>query len=261
MGKHRWLKIECFHTGGDPESQRLKGAALNLFHPTASSLFRKTAFSYCDTVSGRQGQGGMEDEMRCRNGFLIAIVLFFSLVCMGFAEDYTLQYFLSKASSKAVDLSKKEKTELLNQLDEVMKQGQEIRTKLVQALQIGEADVRYQEGKFWMTKLEEDQGSIESGFQQIKLLRERPTDLIATIKLYKSLKGLSSNFNTYNNLPSFSALVGDFAPEVELWADPVFYELCLLSLARLKDRETKAPHTEKKPVSRDQKPASKEKRP
>jgi hypothetical protein len=202
-----------------------------------------------------------EDEMRFSKGLLTTIVLFFSLVCMSHAEDYTLQYFLSKASSKTIDLSKKEKTELLNQLDEVMKQGQEIRTKLIQALQIGEADVRYQEGKFWMGKLEEDQGSIESGFQQIKCLRERPTDLVATIKLYKSLKGLSSNFNAYNNLPSFSALVGDFAPEVELWADPVFYELCLLPLARLKDRETKVPHTVKKPVSKDKKPASKEKRP
>jgi len=199
--------------------------------------------------------------MRWCKGFLITVVLFFSLVCISSGEDYTLQHFLSKASSKTIDLSKKEKAELLNQLDEVMKQGQGIRTKLIQALQIGEADVRYQEGKFWMAKLEEDQGSIESGFQQIKLLRERPTDLIASIKLYKSLKGLSSNLNAYNNLPSFSALVGDFAPEVELWADPVFYELCLLPLARLKDRETKAPHAEKKPVSKDKKPASKEKRP
>jgi hypothetical protein len=199
--------------------------------------------------------------MRWCKGFLITVVLFFSLVCISFAEDYTLQYFLSKASSKTIDLSKKEKAELLNQLDEVMKQGQGIRTKLIQALQIGEADVRYQEGKFWMAKLEEDQGSIESGFQQITLLREKPTDLIASIKLYRSLKGLSSNFNAYNNLPSFSALVGDFAPEVELWADPVFYELCLLPLARLKDRETKAPPAEKKPVSKDKKPASKEKRP
>ena len=199
--------------------------------------------------------------MRWCKGFLITVGLFFSLVCISFAEDYTLQYFLSKASSKTVDLSKKEKAELLNQLDEVMKQGQGIRTKLIQALQIGEADVRYQEGKFWMAKLEEDQGSIESGFQQIKLLREKSTDLIASIKLYKSLKGLSSNFNAYNNLPSFSAFVGDFAPEVELWADPVFYELCLLPLARLKDRETKASPAEKKPVSKDKKPASQEKRP
>jgi len=199
--------------------------------------------------------------MRCSEGFFITIVLFFSSVCVTFAEDYTLQYFLSRTSPKTMELSRKEKTELLNQLDEVIRQGQGIRTKLIQALQIGEVDVRYQEGKFWMAKLEEDQGSIESGFQQIKLLREKPTDLVASIKLYKSLKGLSSNFNAYNNLPSLSAFVGDFAPEVELWADPVFYELCLLPLARLKDRETRTPHGDKKPVSKDKKPASQEKRP
>src|SRR4030043_334261 len=176
--------------------------------------------------------------MRCHKIVFVEIILFFGLACISFAEDYNLHYFLSKSSSKTPELSKKEKSELFNQLDEVMKKAQGIRTKLIQALQIGEADVRYQEGKFWMAKLEEDQGSIESGFQQIKLLREKPTDLIASIKLYNSLKGSSSNFNAYNNLPSFSALVGDFAPEVELWADPVFYELCLLPVARLKDRET-----------------------
>jgi hypothetical protein len=198
--------------------------------------------------------------MRYRKIFLAGVVLFFGLASLGRAEDYSLQYFLSKASSKTLELSKREKTELFNQLNELMKQAQGIRTKLIQALQVGETDVRYQEGKFWMTKLEEDQGSIESGFQQIKLLREKPTGLIASIKLYKSLKDLSSNFNAYNNLPSFSALVGDFAPDMELWADPVFYELCLLPLARLKDVETKAtPQTEKKPVSKDKQPASKEK--
>ncbi len=36
---------------GDPESKRLKVAALNLFHPTASPLLRKAVFSYCDTAS------------------------------------------------------------------------------------------------------------------------------------------------------------------------------------------------------------------
>ena len=186
--------------------------------------------------------------------FLIAVALFFGLVCISFAEDYSLRYFLSKASSKTIELSKKEKTELLNQLDEVMKQGQEIRTKLIQALQIGEADVRYQEGKFWISKLEEDGKSIEMGIQQIKLLREKPAHLVASIKLYKSLKELSSNFNAYNNLPSFSALVGDFAPEVELWADPVFYELCLLPLARLKDVEKAPPQKGQKSVPKGKKP-------
>ena len=186
--------------------------------------------------------------------FLMVIVLFFGWVCMSFAEDYSLRYFLSRASSKTIDLSKKEKTELFNQLDELMKQAQGIRIKLVQALQIGETDVRYQEGRFWMAKLEEDQGSIESGFEQIRLLREKPTALIASIKLYKSLKDLSSNLNAYNNLPSFSAFVGDFAPEMELWADPVFYKLYLLPLARLRD-------VEKVPSQKAQKSVPKEKKP
>ena len=191
--------------------------------------------------------------MGYRKIFLVGLVLFFGLASLGRAEDYTLQYFLSKASSKTIELSKKEKTELFNQLDEVMKQAQGIRTKLIQALQIGEADVRYQEGKFWISKLEEDGESIEMGIQQIKLLIEKPAHLVASIKLYKSLKDLSSNFNAYNNLPSFSASVGDLAPEMELWADPVFYKLCLLPLARLKDVEKVPPQKEQKSVPKGKK--------
>ena len=192
--------------------------------------------------------------MRYCKILLIGIILLFGLACISFAEDYTLQDFLSKASSKTIELSKKEKTELLNQLDGVMKRAQGIRTQLNQAVQTGETDVRYQEGKFWMSKLEEDQGSIETGIQQIKLLREKPTRLVASVKLYKSLKDLSENFNAYNNLPSFSALVGDLAPEIELWADPVFYKLYLLPLVRSKDMEEKMPQREKKPASKEKKP-------
>ena len=175
------------------------------------------------------------------------------LASVGKAEDYTLQYFLSKASSKAIELSKKEKTALFSQLDGMMKQAQEIRAKLIQAIQTGETDVRYQEGKFWMSKLEEDQESIETGVQQIKLLRERPNHLVASIKLYKSLKDLSENFNAYNNMPSFSALVGDSAPEMELWADPVFFKLHLLPLARSKEIEIKPIQKEKKPGPKEKK--------
>jgi hypothetical protein len=192
--------------------------------------------------------------MRYCKILLIGIILLFGLACISFAEDYTLQDFLSKASSKTIELSKKEKTELLNQLDGVMKRAQGIRTKLVQAVQTGETDVRYQEGKFWMSKLEEDQGSIETGIQQIRLLKEKPTHLVASIRLYKSLKDLSENFNAYNNLPSFSALVGDLAPEIELWADPVFYKLCLLPLAHSKDVEKVPPQKEQKPVPKEKKP-------
>ncbi len=40
----RWMEIECFHMIGGPESKRLKDATPNLFHPTASPLFRKGVF-------------------------------------------------------------------------------------------------------------------------------------------------------------------------------------------------------------------------
>jgi hypothetical protein len=192
--------------------------------------------------------------MRCDKIVFVEIILFFGLACISFAEDYNLHYFLSKSSPKTLELSKKEKSELFDQLDGVMKKAQGIRTKLIQALQTGETDVQYQEGKFWMAKLEEDQGLIETGIQQIKLLKEKPTHLVASIRLYKSLKDLSENFNAYNNLPSFSALVGDLAPEMELWVDPVFYKLYLLPLARLKDVEKVSPQKEQKPAPKRKKP-------
>jgi hypothetical protein len=194
--------------------------------------------------------------MEYRKIFLTGFIIFFGLASFSRAEDYSLQYFLSKSSAKTIEPSKKEKTELLNQLDEIIKQAQGIHTKLIQAIQTGETDVRYQEGKFWMSKLEEDRESIETGIQQIKLLREKPTHLVASIRLFKCLKDLSLNFNAYNNMPSFSALVGDLAPEMELWADPVFFKLYLLPLARSKDVDMKvqAPPKEKKPAAKDKKP-------
>ena len=199
-------------------------------------------------------EGSGRKTMGYRKIFLIGFILFLGLASFGQAEDYHLPYFLSKASSKAIELSKKEKTELINQLDGVMKEARKIHTKLIQAIQTGETDVRYQEGKFWISKLEEDQESIETGIQQIKLLREKPSHLVPSIKLYKSLKDLSSNFNAYNNLPSFSALVGDVAPEMELWADPVFYKLYLIPLARSKDVEKEPPKKEKMPAPKGKKP-------
>jgi hypothetical protein len=188
--------------------------------------------------------------MNYRKILSVGFILFFGVGSGVSAEESYLQYFLSKASSKTSELSKKEKTDLLNQLDGLMQQAQGIRAKLMQAIQTGETDVRYQEGKFWLSKLEEDGESIETGIQQIKLLKEKPGHLIASIRLYKSLKDLSGNFNAYNNLPSFSALVGDLAPEMELWADPIFYKLYLLPLAALKDKEIKPAPREKKPSSK-----------
>jgi hypothetical protein len=92
--------------------------------------------------------------------------------------------------------------------------------------------------------------------QQLKLLKEKPNHLAGSIKLYKSLRDLSVNFNAYNNMPLLSAYVGDLAPEIELWADPVFYKLYLLSLAASRDREMdkELPKTEKKPAPKDKKP-------
>ena len=192
--------------------------------------------------------------MRYCKILLIGIILLFGLACISFAEDYTLQDFLSKASSKTIELSKKEKTELLNQLDGVMKRAQGIHTQLIQAVQTGETDVRYQEGKFWMSKLEEDQGSIESGALQLKTLREKTIHLVAAVKLYKSLKDLSFHFNAYNNMSSFSAYIGDVAPELALWADPVFYRLYLLPLAQAKSQEAKPTTKEKRSEGKAKRP-------
>jgi hypothetical protein len=60
MENTRWLKIEYFHTLGDLGSKRLKVAALKLFHPTASPLFPKGIFLYCDTVSKGGGPSSVD---------------------------------------------------------------------------------------------------------------------------------------------------------------------------------------------------------
>jgi hypothetical protein len=44
MGNHRFYKIKCFHMFGALESERLKVAALNLFHLTASPSLQKFGF-------------------------------------------------------------------------------------------------------------------------------------------------------------------------------------------------------------------------
>ena len=162
-----------------------------------------------------------------------------------FAEDYGLQYFLTKTSSQSIELSDQERTELLNGMGEMITKVQKIHSKLVQTIQTGETDMRYQEGKFWMSKLEEDQKSIENANQQLNLLKEKREHLAPSVQLYRSFRNLSSNFNAYNNMPCFCALVGDLAPEIELWADPIFYKLYLLPLAQLKDTEKASPPKEK----------------
>jgi len=175
--------------------------------------------------------------MRYRKISLVGIILFLSWASVGFAEDYTLQYFLSKASTKEYEPSKKEKAELLNRVNEMLEKTQQVHKNLVQAIQAGEITMEYQEGRFWMAKFEEDRGSIETGLQQLELLKEKPNHLAGSIELYKSLRDLSVNFNAYNNMPLLSAYVGDLAPEIELWNDPVFYKLYLLPLAASRDRD------------------------
>jgi hypothetical protein len=192
--------------------------------------------------------------MEYRKWFFGLVILILGLAGGAFAEDYGLQYFLLKTSSQSIELSGKESTELLNGIDDMITKVRQIHSKLIQTIQDGGTDFRYQEGKFWMSKLEEDQRSIENANQQLKLLKEKSVHLAPSIELYKSLKDLSSNFNAYNNMPPFSALVGDLAPEIELWADPVFYKLYLLPLAQLKDTEKAPPPKEKKPIPKTKKP-------
>jgi len=185
---------------------------------------------------------------------LALIILLLSLVSMGHPEDFSLQYFLAKASSKESELSNKEQSELLNRIQEVLEQAQRIQRSLIDAIQVGEVKLEYQEGRFWMSKLEEDGGSVETGIVQLRLLREKPTHLVAAMKLYKSLRDLSSHFNAYNNTPLFSAFIGDLAPEMELWVDPIFYRLYLLPLAHSKDREPEPAKKEERSVPKEKEP-------
>ncbi|MDI6762690.1 MAG: hypothetical protein QME83_06605 [Thermodesulfobacteriota bacterium] len=192
--------------------------------------------------------------MEYRKIIAAGLLIFLGLIPFAFAEDYSLQHFLTKVTSKPDALSKKEKVELLNQIERLLEQTLQAHGQVTRDIQTGEIDIRYQEGDFWISKLKEDRKSIEAGMEQVKLLKTKPGNLVASIGLYKSLKDLSVNFNAYNNMPSFSAFVGDLAPELELWADPVFYQLYLLPLARLKDVEKGPPPKEKKPTPAVKKP-------
>ena len=192
--------------------------------------------------------------MEYRKLMTVGFLIIFGLISFAFAENYSLQYFLTRVTSKPEALSKKEKVELLGQINRLLEKALQVHGKVTRDLQTGEIDIRYQEGDFWISKLKEDRKSIDAGMEQVKLLKEKPVHLVGSIRLYKSLKDLSINFNAYNNMPSFSAFVGDLAPELELWADPVFYQLYLLPIARLKDVEKGPPQKEKMPVSKGKKP-------
>jgi len=180
---------------------------------------------------------------------MMSVAIFAGFSSVSLAEELTLQYFLARSSSQVGDLSKTEKTELLNRIEEVMGQARQTHQQLIQVMLSGDVTLPFQEGHFWMSKFKEDETSIETGFQQLKLMKDKPLLLAPPILLYKVLRDLASNFNAYNNMPSFSSFVGDVGPELELWADPVFIRLFLLPLLNSKDKEgeAKSPSKEKKP--------------
>lgn len=172
-----------------------------------------------------------------------------------FPEDYSLSYFLNKANSKTDSLSQKERIEFLNQMETLLVKTEAVHERMVHQIKTGEVEILYQEGDFWMSKMKEDEKSIQMGREQIQSLKKKPSSLLASTILYKSLRDLSANFNTYNNVPSFSRMVGDLAPELGLWADPVFYQLYLLPLVRVKDVEKTTPQRDKTPPSKTKKPS------
>ena len=194
--------------------------------------------------------------MRYRVWSMGLVIIFLSVASVSLGQESTLQYFLAKTSSKDLNLSAKEKTELLQRIENAVEQTEQVHQRLVQMISGGELEIRYQEGQYWMSKLSEDQRALETARKELKVLKEKPTFLVPAIKLYKSLKDLSFNLNAYNNVPSFSALVGDLAPDLELWTDPVFYELYLVPLATSRDRDLQS-----KPSPKERKPPPKEKNP
>jgi hypothetical protein len=85
MGNRRLHKIERFHTPGTSESERLKVAALNLFHPTASPPFPKNRFFQIAAQSLYKRGGGGDfkkgDDGRSREGRMgnIRVIRYHSL--------------------------------------------------------------------------------------------------------------------------------------------------------------------------------------
>ena len=58
MGNRRLYKIECLHMLGTLDSERIKVAALNLFHPTVSPPFQKVGFFHIVTQPFEGGGRG-----------------------------------------------------------------------------------------------------------------------------------------------------------------------------------------------------------
>jgi len=163
------------------------------------------------------------------------------LICLGipflvWAEEDSLQYFMRKVNNKTFQLNPKERSELFQQIENLLGRMVEVHQKLVHGIQSGEIELRYQEGRFWLSQLEKDQEWMKRAQEQLAWLKNHSTHLVSAMELYRSLKNLSFHFNAYNNQPLFSASIGDLGPEIELWADPIFYQLFLLPLARSKEK-------------------------
>ena len=60
MGNRRLYNTKCIHMLGTPESELLKVAALNLFHPTASPPFQRVFFIFRHSLL--TGEGGGEGD-------------------------------------------------------------------------------------------------------------------------------------------------------------------------------------------------------
>jgi len=100
------------------------------------------------------------------------------LTSASFAEDYSLRYFMEKSLLKTYELPKKERAELLDRVETMLEKSKEIQLSLTRTIQGGETDIKYQEGRFWLSKLEEDQKAIDSGSRQLEVLREKPMHLV-----------------------------------------------------------------------------------
>ncbi|MCX8118966.1 MAG: hypothetical protein N3G78_13690 [Desulfobacterota bacterium] len=168
---------------------------------------------------------------------LVGFVVFSGWVSPGVGEEYSLQYFMSRLNSKSEALTKQERTILIDQIHRRLERVREVNHQITHRLKTGGIEMSYQEGDYWVSRLKEDRNSIEEAIEQTKRLQENLNHLVSAVRLYKLLRDLSTNLNGLNNIPLFSGMVGDLAPELGLWTDPVFYQLYLLPLARDKNLE------------------------
>ncbi len=184
----------------------------------------------------------------------ITLVISIAISVLVRAEEESLQYFMKKVNAKAFQLQSKEKSELLHQIENLLNRIEEVHQGLVDGIQRGDFEFRYQEGKFWLSQFERDREWIKVARAQLAQLKSRSNLSVAALELYRSLKNLSSNFNAYNNQVLFSGSIGDLAPEIELWADPVFYHLFLVPLVRSKEKGVEISPKSETPIPKQKSP-------